>query len=233
MDPIELRLSEELRSRLVLGLLRAEPVEISPSSPALLAETERLGEELRADLGGRAPAEIEGLRPARELYKSFGIDPTKRRPSSEALLRRVLRGKPLPRILNAVDLCNLLALRFLLPIGLYDVAKLRGPVLLRRGEEGEFYAGIRKDRVHLSGRPVLVDAGGPFGNPTSDSLRTCVDESTRALWMVVFAPASCPREAMAANVRTACEAIERHLAPEGAAARCEGRVDPAPDRSGQ
>jgi DNA/RNA-binding domain of Phe-tRNA-synthetase-like protein len=225
LNSIELTLPADLESKLRVGRVLAEPVEVAPSSPALLEEIEQLGNTLRGELSGRAPAEIERLRPARELYRAFGVDPTKTRPSSEALLRRVLREKPLPRIVNAVDLCNLLALRFLLPIGLYDVSKLRGPVLLRRGEPGEYYAGIRKDRVHLEGRPVLVDQDGPFGNPTSDSLRTCVDESTRTLWMVVFAPASYPRARMEADVRTSCDAIERHLAPRCTSCRCEGAVD--------
>ena len=68
--------------------------------------------------------------------------------------------------------------------------------------------------VHLEGRPVLVDADGPFGNPTSDSLRTCVTETTRALWMVVFAPAGEARASLEAHAAFARETMARHLAPE-------------------
>jgi hypothetical protein len=53
----------------------------------------------------------------------------------------------------------------------------------RQGREQ--YAGIRKDAVHVAGRICLVDALGPFGNPTSDSARTMV---TTAAMLVVFAP---------------------------------------------
>ena len=81
------------------------------------------------------------------------------------------------------------------------------------GLPGESFPGIRKAEVHLEGRPVLVDARGPFGNPTSDSLRTSVDEKTAALWMVIFAPASFPVERMQANVETAREAMRSHLRP--------------------
>lgn len=224
MRGIELSVAEELRSRLCIGLAVASSVEIAPSTPALLEELRELGGELKSGLTGRAPAEIEELRPARELYKTFGIDPTKVRPSSEALLRRVLKDKPLPRISNAVDLCNLFALAFLLPIGLYDLEKVRGAVLLRRGEPGESYAGIRKDTVGLEGRPVLVDEEGPFGNPTSDSLRTCVGPETRALCMVVFAPASVPRETMARHVLAVRRGMERHLIPGGRPDYCTGEV---------
>lgn len=224
MGGIELTVSEDLARSLRLGLVHASPVEISASTPALIGEMRQLCAELRARHAGKAPAQIEDLRPARELYKAFGIDPTKVRPSSEALLRRVLNDKPLPRISNAVDLCNLLALAFLLPIGLYDLDKVRGPVLLRAGRPGESFAGIRKDEVHVEGRPVLVDEEGPFGNPSSDSLRTCVEPATRALCMVVFAPVSVPREIMAGHVLAAREAMERHLVPGAAAGCCAGEV---------
>lgn len=213
MNPVPLTVAEELRGKLRLGLVSASPVRVEPSSPELLAETEALCAGLRTGLAGLQPSAIDDLRPARELYKSFGIDPTKTRPSSEALLRRVLKEKPLPRILNAVDLCNHLAVELLLPIGLYDVGKIRGEVTLRAGRAGESYPGIRKGDVHLEGRPVLLDDEGPFGNPTSDSLRTCVELSTTSLWMVIFAPASYPAERLARDAERARDGMERHLVP--------------------
>jgi DNA/RNA-binding domain of Phe-tRNA-synthetase-like protein len=213
--PVELGVDVELGPRLRLGIVWADPVAPAASGSALDGEMVALAGSLRARYAGRSPSEIEPLAPARELYKSFGIDPTRTRPSSEALLRRVLKDKPLPRILNAVDLCNLCSLRFLLPLGLYDAGKIRGPVQLRRGRPGESYRGIRKDEVHLEGRPVLADRDGAFGNPTSDSLRTSVGAETTALWMVIFAPSSYSSELMDENVRFARAAMERHLAPEG------------------
>ena len=124
----------------------------------------------------------------RTMYKRVGIDPTKTRPSSEALLRRVRKGDTLPRINSMVDVCNWCSFEFQLPYGLYDAGKIQGDVTLRIGREGESYPGIRKDDVHVNGRIALVDGAGPFGNPTSDSARTMVTtETTRGL-LVVFAP---------------------------------------------
>jgi DNA/RNA-binding domain of Phe-tRNA-synthetase-like protein len=65
-------------------------------------------------------------------------------------------------------------------------------VVLRKGAAGESYEGIRKAAVHVEGRPVLSDARGPFGNPTSDSARTMVTPQTRAALVTVYAPASFP-----------------------------------------
>ncbi len=124
----------------------------------------------------------------RTMYKRVGIDPTKTRPSSEALLRRVRKGDTLPRINSMVDVCNWCSFEFQLPYGLYDAAQIQGDVTLRIGREGESYPGIRKDDVHVGGRIALVDACGPFGNPTSDSARTMVTTATTRALLVVFAP---------------------------------------------
>jgi DNA/RNA-binding domain of Phe-tRNA-synthetase-like protein len=131
------------------------------------------------------PAETTAVR---TMYKRVGIDPTKTRPSSEALLRRVRRGDSLPRINSMVDVCNWCSFEFQLPYGLYDASNIQGDVVLRIGREGESYPGIRKDDVHVGGRIALVDDVGPFGNPTSDSARTMVTTSTTRGLLVVFAP---------------------------------------------
>jgi DNA/RNA-binding domain of Phe-tRNA-synthetase-like protein len=124
----------------------------------------------------------------RTMYKRVGLDPTKTRPSSEALLRRVRKGDALPRINSMVDVCNWCSLEFQLPYGLYDAARIEGDVELRLGRSGESYAGIRKDDVHVGGRIALADSAGVFGNPTSDSARTMVTTETTQGLLVVFAP---------------------------------------------
>jgi DNA/RNA-binding domain of Phe-tRNA-synthetase-like protein len=205
----------EVRALLTVGRVAASPVVVGPASDPLKAEIDALCNALVARHAGQQPSEIEGLAAARRLYRAFGIDPTSTRPSSEALVRRVLQGKPFPSVNSAVDVCNLCSATFLLPIGLYDAGKIDGGVVLRRGAPDEAYPGIRKEAVHLGGRPVLVDRRGPFGNPTSDSLRTSVDAATTSLWMVIFAPAGYPEGELAGHVEFAKNAFARHLAPAG------------------
>ena len=134
-----------------------------------------------------APVEVAAVR---TMYKRIGLDPTKTRPSSEALLRRVRKGDALPRINSMVDVCNWCSLEFQLPYGLYDASRVEGDIELRLGRAGDSYPGIRKDDVHVGGRLTLADRVGPFGNPTSDSARTMVTASTVSAVVVVFAPAS-------------------------------------------
>ena len=126
----------------------------------------------------------------RTMYKRVGIDPTKTRPSSEALLRRVRKGDSLPRINSLVDVINWCSVEFQLPYGLYDLAHVTGEVTMRLGREGEEYAGIRKDAVHVAGRITVADDRGPFGNPTSDSARTMVTPATKDALVIVYAPAA-------------------------------------------
>ena len=135
------------------------------------------------------PAESAAVR---TMYKRVGIDPTKTRPSNEALLRRVRKGDTIPRINSLVDIVNWCSLEFQLPYGLYDLAKISGPVTMRLGAAGESYAGIRKDDVNVSGRITVADAMGAFGNPTSDSARTMVTTATNEALVVVYAPAEIP-----------------------------------------
>ncbi len=144
-----------------------------------------------AAVRARPPTEITAVR---TMYKRVGLDPTKTRPSSEALLRRVRKGDSLPRINSMVDVCNWCSLEFQLPYGLYDAAHIDGDVELRMGLEGESYPGIRKDAVHVDGRISLADRMGPFGNPTSDSARTMVTTATTRAMLVVFAPRDVDRQ---------------------------------------
>jgi DNA/RNA-binding domain of Phe-tRNA-synthetase-like protein len=150
------------------------------------------------------PAEITAVR---TMYKRVGLDPTKTRPSSEALLRRVRKGDSLPRINSMVDVCNWCSLEFQLPYGLYDAAHIDGDVELRIGRSGESYPGIRKDDVHVEGRIALADRVGPFGNPTSDSARTMVTTATTKAMLVVFAP----RELEARRLTQVLDATSRRM----------------------
>lgn len=221
---VSLSIIPEVVSLVRVGVVAAAPVEVGPAGPGLAEEQRLAVARSLARHGGHAPGSLGALQPARELYRAFGIDPTKTRPSSEALLRRVLKGQPLPRINSAVDLCNVLSLSFLLPIGLYDAAAIDGPVKLRKGLPGESYSGIRKAEVHLGGRPVLSDRRGAFGNPTSDSARTAVGQTTGGLWMVIFAPRSLPAATMEEHVRAARLGIERHLRRKGDEVETSGAV---------
>ena len=126
---------------------------------------------------------------ARELYRKFGLDPTRLRPSSEALMRRIRKGAPLPRINSLVDVANALSVQLQVPVGLYDLAKVKGDELvIRLGRDGEGYEGIGKEHVNVAGRICVADAEGPCGNPSADSARTMITKDTEQAAWIYFLP---------------------------------------------
>jgi DNA/RNA-binding domain of Phe-tRNA-synthetase-like protein len=155
----------------------------------------------------------------RAMYRAFGVDPTRTRPSSEALLRRVRKGERLPQVSNLVDIVNWCSVESQVPFGLYDLQRVDTHVTVRLGVTGEGYEGIRKDWVNVAGRLVVADTIGAFGNPTSDSARAMVTSNTRGVLVVLFFPAGVPdAEAHAVQGMT----VDRFVA------FAAGRVDHVP-----
>ncbi len=214
-----LALEESLRGCFAMGLLEAEGVRQDPLPPEFEQEAERLTATLVAHYAGKQPADIPGVAETRALFHRLDMDPTKTRPSSEALLRRVLQGKGLPRVNAVVDICNLCSLEHQLPLGLYDRDLVRGTVRVRVGREGEGYPGIRKQRVGLSGRLLLADDEGPFGAPTSDSQRTAVSVRTRNLLVVLFCPPARAGQHLSAALEHIASLLTRYCSANVVAVR--------------
>jgi len=183
----------------------AEAVTVLDRDPRLDAPVAAAEAALRASVES---ADVTAA--VRTMYKQVGLDPTKTRPSSEALLRRVRKGDALPRINSLVDIVNWCSLESQLPFGLYDSANIHGRVSLRLGREGEEYAGIRKDVVHVAGRLTLADDEGPFGNPTSDSARTMVTTATTSALVVIFAPAGLSVSVLNRALALTSDRVRRH-----------------------
>jgi DNA/RNA-binding domain of Phe-tRNA-synthetase-like protein len=204
---LSLTVEDTLRGALALGLLEAEGVVLGALPAAFEQDRDQLTARLTARFAGKPATDIPGVAEARALFHKLDVDPTKTRPSSEALLRRVLQGKGLPQVNAAVDVCNLCSLEDQVPLGLYDRDLVRGSVHVRVGVGGEGYPGIRKQRVNLTGRLLLADDDGPFGAPTSDSLRTAVTAKSRNLLVVLF----CPLERADSDLTVALERIADRL----------------------
>lgn len=178
-----------LRGILTLGWLEADGLSAEPLGEGFGHERDDALQRVVTRLAGRSAGDHPGVGENRRMFSRLGVDPTKTRPSSEALLRRVHQGKGLPTIVPAVDCCNLASVEHQFPLGLYDRDRVKGAVFARLGRAGEGYEGIRKGHVGLTGRPMLADDDGAFGAPTSDSARTQVTAGTRALLCVVYGPA--------------------------------------------
>jgi DNA/RNA-binding domain of Phe-tRNA-synthetase-like protein len=183
----EIRIAAELKAKCpnaALGCVEAEvKTEITPVG---LDEALRACEERIAKLPEpRAVLESSLVVATRAGYKALGKDPARDRGSAEALLRRLIAARGLPRINNVVDVINLVSVESRLPVGLYDLAHVEGPVEFRAGRAGETYKGIGKYDLNLESLPLFADAKGPHGSATSDSERTMVTEATTRVLAII------------------------------------------------
>jgi DNA/RNA-binding domain of Phe-tRNA-synthetase-like protein len=165
----------------VLGLELYE-LEVTPPREDFELEVKRATQAVRS-------GELASLDRARELYRRFGTDPTRVWPSSEALMRRIKKGEPMPRINSLVDVANAMSVQLQVPVGLYDLGKVKGEELvIRLGRDGESYEGIGKEKVNVAGRICVADAEAPCGNPSADSARTMITTDTESAAWIYFLP---------------------------------------------
>ena len=191
-----------LAGKIRLGVFQAEGVTATGASPELERDLVALCERVRS-LYKDPPEAVELFGTSRQLYRAIGLDPTKVRPSSESLIRRVIQGKGLYRINRVVDTCNLCSIDFALSIGLYDSDAVQWPIELRQGRPDEGYQGLGKDHVNVAGRWTLADREGPCGNPSSDSFRTRIQDGTTRCTFVIYAPASYDARRLQTELREA------------------------------
>lgn len=155
-------------------------------SADLWSEIDTLGAEYRATLTTESLKDMTSIQATRRIYKLCGKDPSRYRPSGEALVRRVLQGKGLYQVDTLVDLINLASMKYGYSIGAFDADKFRGDTLtLGIGKEGEPYEGIGRGMINIAGLPVYRDNVGGVGTPTSDHERTKVSLSTTRLLVLV------------------------------------------------
>ena len=152
----------------------------------LWQEIHALEETFRRELTTESLKEIPSIAATRRIYKACGKDPSRYRPASEALIRRMLQGKELYQIDTLVDLINLASIAFGYSIGGFDADKFVGDTLtLGIGREGEPYEGIGRGMLNIAGLPVYRDALGGVGTPTSDNERTKITLGTTHLVVLI------------------------------------------------
>ena len=158
----------------------------TPYCQELWDEIHRLEEQFRQQLTTESLKEQPSIAATRRIYKACGKDPSRYRPASEALIRRMLQGKELYQIDTLVDLVNLASIAFGYSIGGFDADKFVGDTLtLGIGREGEPYEGIGRGQLNIAGLPVYRDAQGGVGTPTSDHERTKMTLATTHLVVLI------------------------------------------------
>jgi len=189
---MQLQLDDSLKSRIpgvTFGTVTINGVHVRERDDHLWGQIEALSQRQVGEFVLDSLSEYGQIAAVRGLQKSFGFDPTRYRPSSEALLRRVLKGQGLHQINSAVDVNNLCSLEFLLPMCIYDLRNVQGQVRVRVGEPGEEYPGIGRQVFQAASKVIIADDYGVMGSTVSDSERTKVTTETTDILLAIYAPA--------------------------------------------
>lgn len=129
---------------------------------------------------------IPKLKSTRDGYKMLGKDPSHTRPACEALVRRIIRDGSIYRLGNLIDFGNYLSIKLMKSVCMVDLDKIQGDVTIRIGSDSDYYEGINRGIINVTNLPLYTDEIGPFGNPTSDTIRTAItNDTTNILIMLI------------------------------------------------
>lgn len=168
-----------------LGILTYS-VTVEKTSDSLLDKFNSTISELESKYVTEDIVKINHIHTTREAYKALGKSPSSYRNASEAMLRRIVKGKGLYNINNVVEINNIISVSSGYSIGSYDLSCVSENITLKRVPDGENYDGIGKSSVNIEHLPTLYDEEGPFGNPTSDSQRAMIKEGERKVASVIY-----------------------------------------------
>lgn len=161
---MRLVVDEEVRERfpdLNVLLTELDGLKILQKSEELERFKEEVYERIRSRFSLDSLKDDPLIRAYRDFFWRIGIDPTKIRPASEALLRRILGGKRLPTINTLVDAYNLASAETCIALAAFDADKIEGDELrMRLAGSGETFLGIgmEKPRILKGGEIVVSDS---------------------------------------------------------------------------
>ncbi|PXY02472.1 hypothetical protein DF185_07420 [Marinifilum breve] len=185
---INIRIEEELKNTwpdLKLGVIQCD-VETQEDCPELWKEINEFIERKEKELDPEKIRQLPSVKSTKLGYRKIGKDPSRYRPSAEALLRRVASGKGLYKINNVVDLLNLVSIDSGFSIGGYNAEKINGDIQLGIGRKNEPYKGIGRGELNIEFLPIFRDDLGAFGSPTSDSVRTSITNECSQFLMIIL-----------------------------------------------
>ncbi len=155
------------------------------------------------------------IRAYRDFYWKIKIDPTKQRPSAEALIRRILRGKSIPRINCAVDAYNLASILTQISIGAYDYDRIVEPLMLRWSRDGEEFWPIGGEKKTIRKQPVIADSKKIINlYPHRDSELTKITNETRNILVIACGVPGIPNNKVVEASEMAAKYIAKYCGGE-------------------
>ncbi|MDI6884623.1 MAG: phenylalanine--tRNA ligase beta subunit-related protein [Hadesarchaea archaeon] len=216
-----LKISEDLRERfpgLSVLVARVGGVRVEKVKAELQQFKEKTIEEIKQTYDLVNVKDVPIFRAYRDFFWRIGIDPTKNRPAAEALIRRVLAGKPLPTINTLVDAYNLASVKSCISIGAFDAGRLRGDLVLRLARKGEEFTGIGMEKpVVLEGNEAVVsDAEKLIAiYPYRDADDTKVTATTKDVILLICGAPGIEGDVLKSAAQTTIDYITRFCGGEG------------------
>jgi len=184
----------DIDENIKIGINHYTKFVVSESPQMLKGRMQLYQEHLFFDLQDKELTDYVGIKEWRALWKKFGSDPGRYRPSMESLMRRIRNQNYLQPYNSGVDLNNFFSLQYEIPVGLYDIANVQGDIELTIGGPESTYKGINGRDNSLHNILVANDERGPFGSPYVDSVRTAVSEDTIDAVQIFFMKPSILKE---------------------------------------
>lgn len=169
-----------------VGLITYHDITVTETPQLLKGRFQLLLDEWLLKMDNQTPGDIPGVQEWRSLFKAAGTDPSRYRPSHEALIRRLFKDRALPSIHTAADVNNCFSVVGEMPMGIYDLNTLQGQITLRIGKLEDSYIGINGRDMSMVNKLLTADSEGPFGSPIVDSKRSMVTEKTKKAVQVIY-----------------------------------------------
>ncbi|KMY45588.1 hypothetical protein AC622_16305 [Bacillus sp. FJAT-27916] len=168
------------------GIIHYEGMEAGNIPSMLVGRLQLYIEQLHTELQMKEWADYPGITAWRKIFKKTGADPSKYRPSAEALYRRIKKEPSAPTGNSSIALNNFFSLQYKIPLGIYDVKAIKGDVHIKIGSETDRYEGLNGRTNTLNRIIGTFDEEGVFGSPYVDSVRTSIQDDTKDALQVVY-----------------------------------------------
>lgn len=168
------------------GIITYNGIEVGDSPQMVKGRLQLFQESIFFDLQEKQLTDFQGIKEWRQVFKAAGTDPSRYRPSAEALYRRIKKQNYLPSVNSAIDLNNFFSLQYEVPIGIYDIDQISGDPVIKIGGPDDGHTGINGRMNSMQNMIASADDQGTFGSPFVDSDRTKVTEKTKNALQIIY-----------------------------------------------
>jgi DNA/RNA-binding domain of Phe-tRNA-synthetase-like protein len=219
---LEITIASDLRNRfpdLNVLAFSVKDVRVTKRKDELEEFKKQVFDEVRKRYSIETVKDVPVFRTFRDFFWKIGIDPTKNRPAAEALVRRILAGKPIPNINTAADACNLASIKSEVPLATFDEDKIKDKLTMRFALKQESFLGIGMDKpMRLNGGEVVISDSERIVAlyPHRDSDYSKLTEKTRNVTILVCGVPGISTEILSQSEEITIEYINKF---------CDGRTE--------